>query len=168
MVLDLANNDFDAVYQTHYSIVLNYINGWIGNRHISEELTQEVFLKQYLNPPKIPSKELKFWLFRTARNLIIDYYRRDKKVSIVDYEIDDIPDSLDLLEHRVLSVDFENIINTLPDEQREVIMRRYGRNYSLANLAEYFGRSQDSIKGLIYRAICNIQQNEQFRQDYSE
>ncbi len=66
-------------YNQHKKTIFNFINRQIKDRHLSEEITQDVFLDfiEYLRDFR-GEASLKTFLFRIARNKVIDYIRKDR------------------------------------------------------------------------------------------
>ncbi|MBU0975694.1 MAG: RNA polymerase sigma factor [Patescibacteria group bacterium] len=69
---------FDKIYTKYYKVVLNYIKSRINDKALGEDLTSEVFIKVYkaIGDFKWQGVSLSSWIFRIARNLLTDYYRK--------------------------------------------------------------------------------------------
>lgn len=67
---------FDALYQKYKRPILNYIYRFIGNHHSAEELTQEAFVRVYINIQKYqPRAKFSSWLYKIAGNLAKNFLR---------------------------------------------------------------------------------------------
>ncbi len=67
---------FEQLYQAYKRPILNYLYRFIGNRHSAEELTQEAFVKAYMNLHKYePRAKFSSWLYKIAGNLAKNYLR---------------------------------------------------------------------------------------------
>lgn len=107
---------FDTI-ETYYDPLLGYIRKRVDNVEDAQDLTQEVFLK--LAKSDLETVEnLKGWMYRIAKNTIIDYYRAKKK-KLEHLESDFINDSLDE-ENAIeeLSECIEPFVKELPEEYR--------------------------------------------------
>jgi RNA polymerase sigma-70 factor (ECF subfamily) len=63
---------FDALMQTYYPRVLNFIYRFLANREIAEDLTQEVFMRVYKNASRYkPKSQFQTWLFTIAKNMCL-------------------------------------------------------------------------------------------------
>ncbi|NQT95912.1 MAG: sigma-70 family RNA polymerase sigma factor [Candidatus Omnitrophica bacterium] len=104
---------FDELYQRYKRPILNYIYRFIGNRADAEELTQEVFVRAYVNIQRFePRAKLSSWLYRIAGNLAKNHIRHaqyDKRVASVKkstYEgSDDEFDVIEAIEDRAKKPD---------------------------------------------------------------
>lgn len=83
-----------TIFNMYYKQIFNYILNNIHKREISEEITQDVFLKVYehINNYDVDKASLKTWIFRIANNKVIDYWRslenrtKDLKTNISDFQ----------------------------------------------------------------------------------
>src|SRR5690349_7036689 len=69
---------FDAIYSEHRDVLFAYFLGRAGDREQALDLLQELFLRVWNSLHSIeslPEGKRKFWLFRVARNLVVDQYR---------------------------------------------------------------------------------------------
>jgi RNA polymerase sigma-70 factor, ECF subfamily len=67
---------FDELYQKYKRPILNYIYRFIGNRHSAEELTQETFVRVYMNIRNYqPRAKFSSWVYRIAGNLAKNFLR---------------------------------------------------------------------------------------------
>jgi len=75
---------FNELYHAYKRPILNYLYRFIGNRHCAEELTQETFIRAYLNLHRYePRAKFSSWLYRIAGNLARNFLRHasyDKRV----------------------------------------------------------------------------------------
>lgn len=73
---------YNKIWQKHKSYLLNFINSKIDDKHIAEDILQEVSIKLFHNfTQKTVIKNHKAWLFKVTKNTIADYYRKNEKHS---------------------------------------------------------------------------------------
>jgi RNA polymerase sigma-70 factor, ECF subfamily len=79
---------FDRLYEKYKRPILNYIYRFIGNRHSAEELTQEAFVRAYINIKKYkPKAKFSSWLYKISGNLAKNFLRHasyDKRAQPAD------------------------------------------------------------------------------------
>lgn len=64
-------SSFDALYQKYKKRIFNYVYRMVGNRTTAEELTQETFIKAYINLPSYQERHtFSAWLYKIASNLV--------------------------------------------------------------------------------------------------
>ncbi|WP_219835538.1 sigma-70 family RNA polymerase sigma factor [Paenibacillus sp. R14(2021)] len=80
MPLDERPARFQALFRAHYPAVLRKITLLIGERAAAEDLTQEVFLRLYRNPPEDLDR-VGPWLHRVLTRIVYDHYRKSGRES---------------------------------------------------------------------------------------
>lgn len=72
-------NSFDVLYQKYKKRILNYIYRMVGNQTIAEDLTQETFVRAYINLPNYRERLVfSAWLYKIAGNLVKNEMRAAK------------------------------------------------------------------------------------------
>lgn len=136
----------------YYDKVFYYILSECKDRTLAEDLTNETFIRVVRN---ISDNKTNFtsWLFTIARNVINDYYRKNKKESQLSYVSHD-SDSNDPLEYSCLY----SMIGKLPADQREVLQLRFISDLAIKKVASIINRSEGAIKQLQYRALSKLRE----------
>lgn len=135
-----------------------YLNSFVGNIHIAEELAEDTFVLLGTKKPKDKGKgSFRTWLYTIGRNVAIDYLRRSSKkaeLSIEDCpEMTDEEESLELSyirEERKIAV--HRALRKLKPEYRQVIWLIYFEGLSNAEAAAVMKKKVHNIDTLVYRA----------------
>lgn len=163
------NEAFDELLRRHSDKVYAYIFHFIKNREIVDDIFQETFVKAIMTIKQGRYTEhgkFSAWLIRIAHNLVIDNVRRDKLENLISAD----DDETDLLNRRELAEgnvedhmvndqtrsDIRNMVMSLPDAQREVLVMRYYRNMSFKEIAEATSVSINTALGRMRYAILNM------------
>ena len=72
----------DQLYSTYFSDIYRFLFSLCHNHHTAEDLVQETFFRAHLHIEDYQSESVKAWLFTVAYRSYIDYYRKQKRVSI--------------------------------------------------------------------------------------
>jgi RNA polymerase sigma-70 factor, ECF subfamily len=152
--------DRDALrllYVRYSENVYGYVRSIVRDEKEAEDLTQHVFLKLITAICKYDDRGVPFsaWLLRLARNAALDHLRRRRatpaeEVYGADVHVDE--DSLD----RARSL--RAALDTLPEEQRNVVVMRHVIGLTPLEIADKMGRSESSIHGLHHRGRKALQQ----------
>jgi RNA polymerase sigma-70 factor (ECF subfamily) len=161
-------NSLSILINTHQSKIYGFIYSKIGDRDIADDVFQDTFIK-VIKTLKSNSynEEGKFlpWVMRIAHNLVIDYYRHNKKMPMSrDTEefsvFSKMTDDSKTIEADLISSQIENdlkkVIEFLPEDQKEVLKMRYYQDLSFQEIAEITGVSINTALGRMRYAIINL------------
>ena len=159
---------FELLLQRHKRKVWSHIYLLVRDREITEDLFQETFIK-VVHTLKLGkyNDEGKFlpWVMRIAHNLVIDHFRRNKKMPMVrSHEDHDVFATVAQpglnVEQRMVNVqideDVRKLIDNLPEEQREVVIMRTYMGMSFKEIAEHTQVSINTALGRMRYALINM------------
>lgn len=165
------NRAFDELLARTQTGIFSYIIFIVHNEEVANDLFQEVFLKAIMKLQSgkySPSGKFNAWLIRIAHNTIMDWYRRQKTHITMDTAVDDIAIAQmsdsdlietsreDLLANNQVLCDVKNLIDYLPENQREVVKLRYYQNLSFKEIAQMTGVSINTSLGRMRYALINM------------
>jgi len=162
MAIEGDQKAFEVLYERHRGGIMNYVRGMMFDQNKVEEITQEVFLKAYRQKDSYDQRH-KFttWIYSIARNHSIDVMRKKGESLYEDFKTDedstfDIKDEALHSEEAVLAkaenARVREALDSLPEGQREVLSLRALSELSYAEIANVTGKSESSVKSLIFRA----------------
>lgn len=152
----------------HQTRVKSFIFSKVKDRDVSEDIFQDTYIKVIKSLRKgTYNEEGKFlpWVMRIAHNLIVDYFRKQKKLPKLsvnsDFDIFSIisDDSLHMEERLVKSqidIEVQELVTRLPIDQKEVIEMRMYRDMSFKEISENTGVSINTALGRMRYALQNI------------
>jgi len=161
IILSAKNGDSRAIsdlYNQYKPLILNYLYHRLGDMQIAEELTTEVFIRMINNLPKYKHKNVPFqvWLFKIARNLLIDHYRVSKNYNHVQLQ-EEIVGNSDLPEIKVeKNMEAEKLrkaICKLTSDQSDVITLRFIADMPINQVAKVLKKSEGAVKMLQTRGL---------------
>jgi len=148
----------EVLYDRYASTVLGISLKVIGDRAAAEDVLQETFWRVWRSAASYQSQRGSFtgWLFRIARNLAIDAYRRRNirprpitDVDDRDSKIDQTPDpNMDVAEQSQSLLSHKQVLSalaTLPRVQRQVIEMSYFYGMTRQEIAEATGEALGTI-----------------------
>jgi RNA polymerase sigma-70 factor (ECF subfamily) len=171
LVKDYMAGDESALailIKRHESKIYGFIYSKVADREVSNDIFQDTFIK-VIKTLKTNSynEEGKFlpWIMRIAHNLIIDFYRKSKKMPLFreteEFSIFSImsDDSL-TVENQIIAdqveVDIRRLIDELPVDQKEVLVMRMYQDMSFKEISETTGVSINTALGRMRYAIMNL------------
>ena len=156
--LDGDDNGITEIVENYKDGLILYLNGYVNNIFIAEELTEDTFFRLVIKKPKYSGKStFKSWLYAIGRNVAVDYIRHNSK--ILNVPIDDVENYLieeQNLEETYIKEEDKLIVNKalneLIPEYRNVLWLTYFEEFSNKETAIILKKTERQIKNLLYRA----------------
>ncbi len=162
------HQSLEIIITKHKKRVYSYILMLVKDQQLADDLFQDTFIKviRKLNTGKY-NEEGKFlqWVMRIAHNLIIDHYRKEKRMPTIgennDFDIFNTIKSYDQpYEHTLIkeqiNSQLKQLIELLPEEQREVLKMRHYMEMSFKEIAEETNVSINTALGRMRYALINL------------
>jgi len=152
---------FARLYEYYYQDIYNYIYYRVPNVSLAEDMTSEVFMKVLESIDSFTFRGFPFssWLFRIARNLMVDYYRSHPEPVELPLETGVLPleeDPSDVFERELTQQQLAQALSNLTEDQQQVIILRFVDGLSNTDVAQVLGKSEGAIKSLQYRALSSL------------
>jgi RNA polymerase sigma-70 factor (ECF subfamily) len=152
------NDAIRQLYEKYFPKIYNYAFMQMGDVQAAEDLASDVMLKMIESIQKYTFRGLPFgaWVFRIARNRLIDLHRRRKRRGEVDLS-ETLSSALanpQVLTERALERgQLQIALKHLTDEQRQVIVLKFIEGFDNRSAGKIMGRSEGAIKSLQHRAL---------------
>ncbi len=171
LVKNYINGDESALailIDRHQSKIYGFIYSKVNDRDLSEDIFQDTFIKVIKTlKAKSYNEEGKFlpWVMRIAHNLVIDYFRKSKKMpfqreteafSVFNYMSDTTPTVESQMITNQVEGDLTRLLNELPEDQKEVLIMRMYQDLSFKEIADLTGVSINTALGRMRYAIINL------------
>ncbi len=161
-------NALATLIKRHQSKIYGFIYSKVSDRDIADDIFQDTFIK-VIKTLKSNSynEEGKFlpWVMRIAHNLIVDHFRRNKKMpmsrdteeySVFTYMSDNEPNIEARMITNQIEKDLQKLIMELPDDQRDVLMMRIYQDLSFKEISDLTGVSINTALGRMRYALMNL------------
>jgi RNA polymerase sigma-70 factor (ECF subfamily) len=152
----------------HKQRIFSFILSKVLNRDVAEDIFQDTFMK-VINTLKrgAYNEEGKFlpWVMRISHNLIIDHFRRNKRLpkfnNTDDFDIFDVlSDEMLSVENQIIKTqileDVKKLVEELPEDQKEVLLMRMYKDMSFKEIAENTDVSINTALGRMRYALINL------------
>lgn len=157
-----SSEAFAVLYREHVQQIYRYIYYRTNDKHLAEDLTADVFTKAIEGLSRYVDKGKPFisWLYRIAHARVIDHYRRqDRRPTATDVEDANLsvtPDMDATMLKQHASNALLTAIQSLTDEQQQVIILRFVDGLSTEAVAEQLGKKGNAIKAMQFRAVRSM------------
>lgn len=147
-----------ALYEAYTEAIFQYISYRVDTRMVAEDITAEVFLRMVRGLKEYEDRGLPFgaWLFRIAANLVHEYYRQGKRIQVAilsDNERSEDTDPFDRLARQEERQQLTEALQALPADYQDILILRFMRNLSHAEVAEILEKSEIAVRSLQHRAL---------------
>jgi RNA polymerase sigma-70 factor, ECF subfamily len=152
---------FGQLFDHYHLSVYRFVASRVRRPSDAEDLTQSIFVKALEALPRYESRGIPFggWLFRLARNTVIDFVRTSHEHADLAQSVDQAgaetaPDELAVTRQEIEAVGAA--LAALTDDQRDAIALRFFAGLSAREAAEAMGKQEGTIRGLQFRAIAAL------------
>jgi RNA polymerase sigma-70 factor (ECF subfamily) len=152
---------FGMIFDHYHEAIHRFIASRVNRPSDAEDLTQLVFVKALEALPRYESRGVPFggWLFRLARNAVIDHARTRHEHADLETIVDRPhaeagPEEIAAVRQELDAV--ATALESLTDEQREAIELRFFAGLSARETAEAMGKQEGTVRGLQFRAIAAL------------
>ena len=163
---DKKKKAFSEIYNKYVNGIFRFVFLKVDSRQTAEDLTSETFLKGWrafkIQNPISKIKNPRAFLYKIARNLVVDYYRQKTHFRIISIEnAKFIRDPKNLEEKMNLDLDMLRIktsLSKLQDTHQEIIILRYLDDLSFSEIAEILDKSENAVRVSLSRALDKLKQ----------
>ncbi|MBM7701683.1 RNA polymerase sigma factor SigX [Metabacillus iocasae] len=157
------NPAFDHLYEEYHQDVFQFLVYMVRDRSQAEDLVQEVYIRVFKSYDRFEGKSHeKTWLFSIARNVAIDFLRKQtswkkRVMNMFDWTSNQLADYKPLPEE--IAIQSEQVammyqcLDTCTVDQRSVIILRYIQSLSIHETATILGWTESKVKTTQHRAI---------------
>jgi RNA polymerase sigma-70 factor (ECF subfamily) len=150
------------LYDHYCGALLGVILRIVKKEELAEEILQDVFLKVWdrIETYDAGKGRLFTWMLNIARNQAIDKTRskefsKGKKTDDIERLVSKV-DKSDFTETKIEGIGLQELLKSLPDEQRFVIDQHYLKGYTQAEMAEEFNLPLGTVKTRMRLAMIQL------------
>ena len=171
---------FAEVYDAYSVRIFRFVYLKTGSKETAEDLTSEVFFKfwKYIelknevgNGKFVLNNSFSSFIYKIARNLIIDHYRKKKDYLVdIDEEVENtiVDQNQDILADITKKEEIEDLkesLSYLKDDYQEILIFRYVEDLLMSEIAEITGKKEGALRVQIHRAIKALEKVVEMREN---
>ena len=162
--LDGDDEGLTLIIKDYKDGLILYLNSYVNNIYIAEEVMEETFFKLAVKKPKFNEKSsFKTWLYTIGRNAAIDYIRHNSKISLssIDNAENYSKDETDLEAMYIRNerkITVYRVMSCLKPEYQMILWLSFFEEFSNEEAAQIMGKSKRQIENLLYRAKQSLKQ----------
>lgn len=162
-VCDGDQSAYQIIVKQHLRSISHYAFRMLGNQKDTEDITQETFLRLWINAQKWQADKAKLstWLHRIAHNLCIDYIRKHGNVQTRESfeQREEQLEANESLDESSKIKKLNDAIKRLPESQRSALMLCHYQNFSNKEAAAIMNTSVKALESVIARAKRSLRKH---------
>lgn len=155
---------FGELYECHAPAIFRYLFVHLDSRMDAEDLTGEVFLKAWQSLSKYNERGVPFlaFLFRVARNILVDHYRHSNRQEtkapeeLDQFKKEGVAEPIDLVGSQMEHQHIMQMMAKLKSDYRSVLTLRFISELSPEETAQVMERSVGAVRVLQHRALAAL------------
>lgn len=152
---------FEVLYKKYYSQIFKFVHKRVANTDLVNDITSQVFLKAMVNLKKYNHQGFPFssWLYRIALSELGDMFRSDtaERALKVEWALSsDLFSDLDEEQGKYDAERLANVLNSLSEENLNMIEMRYFEKIKLKDIAEILNLSESNAKVKMHRTLNKL------------
>jgi len=159
-----TEKEFEEIFKEYFNPLVNFINHYLQNYENSREVVQNTFLKLWDKKDQLSiQSSLKNYLYRSAKNNMIDFIRKHQKLNVIsdeeDIVLNNLPDSDEaalspyIIRHEILIA-----LERLKPKNREIFMLSKFEGLTYEEIAKHMGISKRTVEDNVARAIGRLRE----------
>lgn len=155
---------FGLLYDHYQPMIYRFVLIKVGQREEAEDLTHQVFLNAWQNIEGYKDMGFPFssWLYRIARNAVVDFYRSAKEATSIEQvnpEFFAVPASIQTGMDQIFQIEkVRNAIAKLEPSYQDVIIMRFVEDLPIKEVAQAFDKSEGAVKLMQHRAMKKLKE----------
>ncbi len=155
---------FGLIYDVYLPKIYRFVFIKVSRKQDAEDLTHQVFLSAWQNIQNFQFQGFPFssWLYRIARNAVIDHYRTKKPEESIEFIAEEaLPELSDFT--KKIDLDFEisivkKAILKLEEDQQNVIIMKFVNELSNKEIAGILEKSEGAVRVIQHRALKQLKE----------
>lgn len=161
--LAMSDPELQSLFARHSSSLCRYLNGYLKDHNLSMDIVQESFARMAELMAHSPIQDFDAYLYRTAKNLMIDHFRQQKKqfsASISDEQWEGLPSEVKSLEAQVIKEQqinqIQTIMRSLPHKTQEIFRLHREDGLTQNEVAQLLNISLSTVEKHLANALAML------------
>lgn len=156
--LDGDDNGIIEIIRDYKDGLILFLNRYVNNIHIAEELTEETFVRIVTRKPRFIAKySFKTWLYTIGRNIAVNYKKHERKITGASIDdIENVSRDEEALEHSYLRKEQKIIVHKalskINPDYAKVLYLKFFEDLTNEQIARVMRRNRRQVENLIYQA----------------
>lgn len=158
--------EFKNIFDQYYTPIKNFLYYKCGDIDLSEDLTQDVFMKLWDKKEEVQLETVKSYLYTIANNMLLNKIRHDKVViSFAEknktQQEEQSPEFA--LQEKEFKQELERVIGEMPEKQREVFLMNRIEEMTYKEIAERLELSVKAVEKRMHGALGHLREKIKYK-----
>ena len=159
--LDGDENGIVELIKEYKDGLILFLNGCVKNIRTAEELTEETFIKLYVNRPRFSGRcAFKTWLYTIGRNIAFDFLKKERGAALPIDGLENVLRDEENIEKTYLRdenrIAVHKALKNLRPEYRQILYLVFFEGFDNAEAAKLMKKSKRQIENLVYRSKISL------------
>ncbi|HUD11418.1 MAG TPA: RNA polymerase sigma factor [Candidatus Saccharimonadia bacterium] len=155
-----SKEDFEQAYEQYGQAIYRFLYWQSKDPILAQDLSSAVFERAWKSRKTFTGGSIQAWLYRIARNLLTDHWRKKKELYM-----DDMPGVAEHLASNTAPYDYDSELNIwrlgksldkLPEDLRAVVVLRFIDSLSAKEVGEILGVTEGNVRVMQFRALRKL------------
>ncbi len=154
---------FGTLYDEYLTPIYSFVLLRVRHKSDAEDITQQVFLSAWKNIERYELRDnipFSSWLYRIARNAVIDHYRTQREhvdiESLSEQLSADVPELEQILDDTFQLQEVKRALNALGADEQDVLIMRFINELSSKEVADVLDKSEGAVRVVQHRALKKL------------
>lgn len=151
---------FARIYERYFQRIYAYCLRNVSSTHEAEDLASQVFVQAFRNLGYYRGGSVAAWLFRIAYGTVANFYRQSRPEVAFDDHLPEIvgehSEPLDRIVLTEMHQKLRGLIDTLPDDDRQLLALKIEGELSSQEIGELLGKNPGAVRTQLHRVIKRI------------
>lgn len=159
-------SEFKSIFDEYYTPIKNFLYYKSGDIDLSEDITQDVFVKLWDKREEVQQETVKSYLYTIANNMLLNKIRHNKVVMTFaernkTHQEEQSPEFA--LEEKEFKVELERVISAMPEKQREVFLMNRIEEMTYKEIADRLELSVKAVEKRMHGALGHIREHIKYK-----
>lgn len=159
-------SEFKSIFDQYYTPIKNFLYYKSGDVDLSEDITQDVFMKLWDKREDVQQETVKSYLYTIANNMLLNKIRHDKVVLSFaeknkNQQEEQSPEFT--LEEKEFKEELERVIGAMPEKQREVFLMNRIEEMTYKDIADSLQLSVKAVEKRMHGALAHIREHIKYK-----
>lgn len=144
------------MYDTYADDIFRYLFVHVRDRELAEDMTADTFMRAWKSIESFDFSQPRPWLYKIARNIMTDHWRKKKPVFLEDEEVVSDTSLTEEVDRKLTKDRVRGALHQLPEPMKSVVTLRFLSGYSAKQTAKSLNISESNVRVIQYRALKRL------------